>query len=81
MIQRRSIVLISSAAIESSGADCASSMVSRGRIGLFVRRRAIERNCGRARSRASSTVGATDAFTVRKVSGVGCASLGWYSVR
>ncbi len=37
--------------------------------------------CGSARARASSTVGATDAFTVRNVIGAGCRSLGRYSVR
>ena len=58
------------------GAASASSTVSSGRIGRLVRSRAIERSCGSARARASSTVGATDAFTVRNVSGAGCASLG-----
>ena len=72
---------MTSSPIESAGADCASSIVSSGRIGRLVRSRAIERSCGSARARASSTVGATDAFTVRNVSGVGCASLGRYSVR
>ena len=72
---------MSSSPIESAGAEIASSIVSSGRIGRLVRRRAIDRSCGSARARASSTVGATDAFTVRNVSGDGCASLGRYSVR
>ena len=81
MTQRCRMPAMSSSAIESAGADCASSTVSSGRIGRFVRNRAIERSCGRARASASSTVGATDAFIVRNVTGDGCRSLGRYSVR
>ena len=61
--------------------DGASLRLTSGRMGRFVRSRAIECSCGNARARASSAVGATDAFTVRNVSGAGCASLGRYSVR
>ena len=64
-------------AIASNGSAFACSTVSSGTSGRFVRRRAIIRSWGRARSSASSAVEAATTLAVTKVRGPSPESFGW----